>query len=62
MLVTSIFSFSHNVFYPIQKRISILMLHKFWCLQMLSIWTGVKIGCLVYHKVRTFDDQEEDAF
>ena len=36
-LVTSIFSFSHNVFYKRQKLS--FMLHLFCCLQILSIWT-----------------------
>ena len=36
MLVTSIFSFSHNIFYPFQKEF-VFKLHLFCCLQMLSI-------------------------
>ena len=59
MLVTSIFSFSHNVFYPIKDRnhylsflpfpnqTSILHLHVFCCLQMLSIWASLNLCRLV---------------
>ena len=40
MLVTSIFSFSHNVFFSIKDK------YHFWCLicrlQMLSIWSRPK--------------------
>ena len=35
MLVTSIFSFSHNVFLQSQKEFSVYKLHLFSCLQML---------------------------
>ena len=35
MLVTSIFSFSRNVFYPSQKEISVFKVHLFCCLLML---------------------------
>ena len=34
-------------FLPIPKRISIFKLHLFCCLQMLSIWTSLKICRLV---------------
>ena len=47
MLVTSIFSFSHNAFYPSQNRIFVFKSHLSSRLQMLSIWTGLKICCLV---------------
>ena len=47
MLVTSIFSFSHNVFYPFPKRISVFKSNPFCRLQMLSIWTSLKICRLV---------------
>ena len=44
MLVTSIFSFSHNVFYPIKEtKSATLICH----LQMLLIWLGPKIRRLV---------------
>ena len=43
MLVTSIFSFSHNVFYPSQYKFQffsqIIIFHR---LQMLSLWTSLK--------------------
>ena len=41
MLVTSIFSFSHNVFYPSQKQISHIHSRLFCRLYMLSIWTSI---------------------
>ena len=51
MLVTSIFSISHNVFYPSQpKQISIFQLHLLWHLQMLSIWTSLQFRHLVKSK------------
>ena len=43
MLVTSIFSFSHNVIYPSQKQISIFELHLYYHLQILLIWTKSQI-------------------
>ena len=42
----SIFSFSHNVFYPSQIEQNLIC-----CLQMVSIWTSLKICCLVELKV-----------
>ena len=42
MLVTSIFSISHNVFYSSQMRIQIFYWNLFCCLQMLSIWISLK--------------------
>ena len=42
MLVTSIFSFSHNVFYPLPEQIPIFQPHLFIRLQMLLIWTSLK--------------------
>ena len=50
MLVTSIFSFSHNVFYPSQNKFPVFQTHLFWGLQMLSIWTSLKMCCLCYGK------------
>ena len=42
MLVTSIFSCSHNVFLPFPKQISIFQSHIIFCrLQILSIWTNL---------------------
>ena len=41
LLVTSMFSFSHNIFFHSQKQISIFQSHSF-C-HMLSIWTSLKI-------------------
>ena len=41
MLVTSIFSFSHNVFYPSQKSFFFFESHFFCRLQMLSNLTGL---------------------
>ena len=43
MLVTSTFSFYHNVFYPSQNNFFFFQLHLFCCLQMLSIWTSLNI-------------------
>ena len=44
MLVTSIFSFSHKVFYwSKKKKKSVFKLHLFCHLQMLSLWTRLKI-------------------
>ena len=45
MLVTSIFSFSHNVFNPFQNKFHFSQL--FCYLQMLSIWTSLKFCRLV---------------
>ena len=42
MLVPSIFSFSHNVFYPSQNKFQ-FVIHLSCHLQMLSIWTSLKI-------------------
>ena len=42
MLLTSIFSFSHNVFYPFFKWVSVFKLHLFFRLHWLSIWTSLK--------------------
>ena len=47
MLVTSFFSFSNNVFYPLQKEFLFLSYIDFCCLQMLSMWTCLKICHLV---------------
>ena len=47
MLVTSIFSFSHNVFKGFYIQISIFQSHLFCRLQVLSIWTSLKICRLV---------------
>ena len=49
MPVVSIFLFSHNVFYPIKDMIyqSYFELHLDYRLQILSIWTGLKVCCLV---------------
>ena len=45
MLVTSIFSFSNSVFYPFPKRFVFKL--DLFCLQLLSIWTSLKICHLV---------------
>ena len=45
MVVTSIFSFSHNVFYRMKDKVNVLSLIS--SLQMLSIWTKLKSCCLV---------------
>ena len=47
MLVTSIFFFSHNVFYPIKDNFNILSNILICCLQMLSIWARLKFCHLV---------------
>ena len=48
MLVTSIFSFSHNVFYPSKNKFQFFShVYIFCCLRMLSIWTHPKICRLV---------------
>ena len=47
MLVTSIFSFSHNAFLPYQRKIAPFELHLNCRLQMLSVWTRLKICRLV---------------
>ena len=41
------FLFFPQCFLSIPKQISILKSHLFSCLQMLSIWTGLKICCLL---------------
>ena len=41
MLVTSIFSFFHNVFYSIREKMHHLSSFKNCRLRMLSIWTGL---------------------
>ena len=46
MLVTNIFSFSQNVFYPSQNKFQYLI-NIFCCLQMLSIWTSLVFCRLV---------------
>ena len=55
MLITSIFSFSHNGFYPFQKEF-VFKLHLFCRLQMLSIWTSLKICHLVKGWLKAFAD------
>ena len=47
MLVTSIFSFAHNVFYPFHEEFPFLTPNFFCRLQMLTIWTSLKICRLV---------------
>ena len=47
MPITSIFSFSHNVFLLFSKIISIFNSHLNCRLQKLSIWTSTKFCCLV---------------
>ena len=47
MLVTSIFSFSHNVFFPYPKQISFFQSYLFCHLQMLSIRTSLNLCRLV---------------
>ena len=44
MLVTSIFSFSHNVFYSVSVQTSSFELHLFCCLQMLSVWSEILLS------------------
>ena len=51
---TSIFSFSHNVFYPFQEGFLFFKLHLFCCLQKLSIWTSLKVCYMVKVKVMVF--------
>ena len=47
VLVTSIFSFSHNIFYPFQNQFQ-HFIHVLFCgLQMFSIWTSLKFCPLV---------------
>ena len=46
MLVTSIFSFSHNIFYPIKESLHCCS-YLNCCLQLLSIWTSTKYCHLV---------------
>ena len=43
MLVTSIFSFSHIVFLPFPKRISVFESHLFYHLQVFSIRTSLEV-------------------
>ena len=47
MLVTSISSFSHNLFVSLQKQIQISKWHPFCRLQILSIWISIKIYCFI---------------
>ena len=49
VLVTSIFTFSHNVFYSICNEVQLLS--HICCLQMLSIWSSVKFRLLVKYKL-----------
>ena len=59
MLVTSIFFFSHNVFYP-RKQISIFWSYLFCHLQMLWIWTGLKF--VVWQRVnRNIDGMDHGS-
>ena len=47
MLVTSIFSFCHHVFYHSPNQFSIFQSHLFCCLQNFSIWNSLKFCHLV---------------
>ena len=47
-LITSIFSFSPNIFYPSQINFFFIsMSQHYCCLQILSIWTSRKFGSLI---------------
>ena len=64
MLATSIFSFSHSVFYPFQTNFQ-YFIHIFFCpLQMLSIWTTLRFCPLVksYYTGPSFTDSEGEAY
>ena len=50
MLVTSIFSFSHSVFYPLKAKFNCFELHLKGSVEMLSIWTNLQFG----HQVKGY--------
>ena len=54
LLVTSNFSFSHNVFYPIWHLFFYFKCTLKCCLQFLSIWTSLKFCHLVMVNFKSF--------
>ena len=66
MLVTSIFSFSHYVFYPSQEKLYFFNLHVFCRLLRLSIWSRTKIllfgkELTLYRTILTFNNPEREG-